>query len=136
MCQLVIFFRGRNTSRVMNDAHSAGVLDPGDRVVVISRKDDTLAEAGDVSPGWDGRYGVPLEGYQKLVVVANGGTTAQQAPLLFRLGELEGASGVEAAWDWQQSRENEYVPLEVFDLQQDASPVSLGKGLLNSRYSL
>jgi len=137
MCQLVVFFRGRNTAAIMNDAHEAEILDPGDRVVVVARKGDELAQPGDVFPGWDGQYGVPLTGYVKVVVIANGGTTAQQVPLIFRLGELEGISGAEARRDWELDRADAtFIPLEVIDLQRDARPVTLAKGLLNSRHSL
>lgn len=137
MCQLVVFFRGRNTSSIMNDAHNAGILDPGDRVVVVARKGDELAEPGDVFPGWDGGYGVPLTGYAKIIVVANGGTTAQQAPLLFRLGQLEGFAASEARRDWELDREPApSIRVEVIDLQRGASPVILAEGSLDSRYSL
>ena len=137
MSQIVVFFRGRNTANIMSDANRAEILDPGDRVVVVAREGDELAEPGDVFPGWDGGYGIPLQGVQKLTIVANGGTTAQQAPLLFRLGELDGIAASEARRDWELDREPApSIRVEVIDLQRGASPVILVYGSLDSRYSL
>ena len=137
MSQLVLFFRGRYTAKIMSDAHEAGVLDPGDRVVIATCADDDLAEPGDVFPGWDGGYGVPLTGYAKLVVVANGGTTAQLVPMLFRVGELEGIAASEARRDWELDREPApSTRMEVIDLQRGASPIVLVGGSLDSRSDL
>jgi hypothetical protein len=137
MSQLVVFFRGRNTASIMSDANGAEILDPGDRVVVVAREGDELAAPGDVVPAWDGGYGIPLTGYVKVVVIANGGTTAQQVPLIFRLGELEGIAASEARRDWELDREPApSIRVEVIDLQRGASPIVLVGGSLDSRSDL
>lgn len=137
MCQLVIFFRSRDTSSVMNDAHEAEILDPGDRVVVVAHKNNELAKSGDVARGWDGGYYVPLTGYTKVIIITNGGSTAQLVPMMFRLGELAEINKTEAAQAWEKNRaDTPYIPLEVLDLQLGASPVMLVEGLLDGRYGL
>ena len=80
----VVFFRGRNTSGILSDARRLGVVADDDRVVVICRENDALAEEGDVT--------VPPmpKPDDQLIVVANGGTTAQAAPYLFALGGTTG----------------------------------------------
>ena len=89
----VVLFRGRNTTGILSDARRLGVVADDDRVVVICRENDALAEEGDVT--------VPPmpKPDDQLIVVANGGTTAQAAPYLFALG---GATGCVRVVDLQR----------------------------------
>jgi hypothetical protein len=80
----IVLFRGRNTSAILADARRLGIAADDDAVVVVCRENDPLAEEGDVT--------VPPmpKPDDQLVVVANGGTTAQAAPYLFAIGGTTG----------------------------------------------
>ena len=95
----VVLFRGRNTTGILSDARRLGVVADDDRIVVVCRENDALAEEGDVT--------VPPmpKADDQLIVVANGGTTAQAAPYLFALGGTTGGS------------------VKVIDLQRDGVAV-------------
>ena len=94
----VVLFRGRSTSAILADARRLGVVADGDAVAVVCRDGDPLAEEGDVTVP-------PMPKHDdQLIVVANGGTTAQAAPYLFALG---GAAG----------------RVKVIDLQRDGVTV-------------
>jgi hypothetical protein len=75
----IIFFRGRNTDAIIADATASGIVQAGDAVCIICRKDDKMAEAGDIESL------PPLPESAHVVVVANGGTTAQLVPIIARL---------------------------------------------------
>lgn len=78
------FFRGRNTTGIMEDARKAGVLTDNDQVVVICRYGDSLAEPGDQI-----HLGMPIDNHL-VVLVANGGTTEQQVPTVLRVARSGG----------------------------------------------
>lgn len=70
--KFVIFFRGRNTDNIMNDARQFGLLTDSDVPIVICRKDDALRQDGDIEK-------LPEEfGEHDAILIANGGTTIQQ----------------------------------------------------------
>ena len=74
MKRTVIFFRGRNTKSIIQDAERLGVVTQKDKIIVVCRKNDDLAEPGD-------EIGVHhIDG--NVVVVCNGGTTQQQVPVI------------------------------------------------------
>ena len=89
----IVLFRGRNTPAILGDARRLGVVADDDEIMVVCRDGDSLAEEGDVT--------VPPmpKPDDQLIVVANGGTTAQAAPYLFRLG---GATGCVKVVDLQR----------------------------------
>lgn len=89
-----IFFRGRNTNNIINDA-KLQFASKQFSAIIICRENDRLAEAGDITP----KKFSPSIG-KKYGVIANGGTTSQLVPVLKKLVE----SGVE---------------FEVYDLQPD-----------------
>lgn len=75
MSKTVVFFRGRSTAAIMEDARRLGLLCEQDRVIIVKRRHDQLAEPGDVLEP-------PFPIWGELVVVCNGGTTEQQVPTI------------------------------------------------------
>jgi hypothetical protein len=75
---LVIFFRGRNPAGIIEDARNEGILQDGDKVVIVCRENDNLAQPGDVTS-------VELPKVEPVTLVANGGTTAQVVPLIVNI---------------------------------------------------
>lgn len=83
----VIFFRGRNTKGIIEDARAAGI---DGEFIVVCRDGDALAEPGDI-PVSD------FEPGDDIIIVANGGTTAQAAPVIAKAAYLAGQG---EAWVW------------------------------------
>ena len=114
----IIFFRGRNTAAIMNDARKAGLIPDDAKVVIICRDDDRLAEPGDIQAGrMKSREQCFMPG-DDWTIVANGGTSAQLAPLLadacFTAGQM-------ADKNRQTVDENEFYKfrLRIVDVQKE-----------------
>jgi len=111
---LVVFFRGRNTDKIIKDARDAGLVPDGANTVVMCLPNDKLAQPGDVTDvTWHDT------GHRR--IIANGGTTRQLVPILVGLAESAisadydyelcteyGACGGSRSWTW-----------DVWDVQQD-----------------
>lgn len=80
-CSQLVVFRGRNTAAIVQDAISAGLVPTDHQLVVVCRLGDAMAEPGDISPG---QFQI---GDGEIVVVANGGTSAQLVPLVVALAQ-------------------------------------------------
>lgn len=85
----VIFFRGRNTAGIIEDARAAGI---DGEFVIVCRDGDALAEPGDIPVSE-----FKIEPSDDIIVVANGGTTAQAAPVIAKAAYLAGQG---EAWVW------------------------------------
>ena len=66
---MIIVFRGRNTAAIRSDALAAGLRG---QTIVVCRDGDDMAEAGDVPVSQ-----IVIDGLDDVIIVANGGTTAQ-----------------------------------------------------------
>lgn len=75
MSKTVVFFRGRNTAAIVEDARKLNLLSHDDKIIIVKRLHDSLAEPGDLPD-------LPLPVTGELVVVCNGGTTQQQVPTI------------------------------------------------------
>lgn len=97
MGTIFVFFHGRNTAGIIQDAQKFLGLDlDHHRVILVVRQDEQepipagLEQAEQILP--DGCFGFGRGGFQpyvgdEVIVVANGGTTAQQ-PVTYRLIHL------------------------------------------------
>ena len=103
----VVTFRGRNTVDILEDAKRFGILDDDDRVIVVCRKNDQLAQTGDVLQ-------VPYSLAGDVVLVANGGTTAQLVPAMLRLMAMSQSSG-----DCQGEPYPPDISLRIVEVQRD-----------------
>ena len=108
---MIVAFRGRRTAAILHDAHRAGLYDDDDEIVVVCRRDDRLREPADVEAH-------DLDTWSEcddMVIIANGGTTAQLVPVLI-------ATVREHAL-YHTSRYTQDLPtwrLRVVDVQPDA----------------
>lgn len=89
MTKKILFFRGRNTAGIVNDATGAGLCE-GRTPVIVCREGDALAEPGDLTTGEIVRA---LFDSDDIIVVCNGGTTRQQVPVVLRLGQFAPETG-------------------------------------------
>ena len=88
-------FRGRNTAGIEADARVAGIIGADDEIVVVARQGDALAQPGDVTQLDD------LVGQADLVVViCNGGTSAQLVPIIMALVQTAEWEGYDHALKW------------------------------------
>ena len=77
----VIFFRGRNTEAIKNDCFSKYLNKDNSEIVIICRDNDNLREQGDLTVS---EFLEKPDVFQE-ILVANGGTTAQQIPICCHL---------------------------------------------------
>lgn len=111
-----IFFRGRNTAAIVNDARLAGIVPDEATITIVARQDDALAEPGDVTdvPNWHAGDDVRI--------VANGGTSAQLVPVIVCLAQAAERADAEAD-EYLAERSARRPPRtwrwSVFDVQRD-----------------
>lgn len=122
----VILFRGRNTTRILEDARAAGVLAPDARVEIICRETDDLAQPGDISVS---RFHAGNCG-DDTVVIANGGTTAQSIRVVATLVAAFEERYWRSAEELVERRSALRMPettgnLRIIDLQADGLTVRL-----------
>lgn len=110
----VIFFRGRNTAAIMKDALYAGIEG---NFVVVCRDGDSIAEPGDI----------PVSDFESaddigddIIIVGNGGTTAQAAPVIARAAFAAGR-GCAAVRVIEVQREQESARVRIL---ADLEPAS------------
>lgn len=93
MATTTIFFRGRNTDGIITDARAYGLANGN--VVIVARDGDALAKPGDrFASDFVGDLAFSFGG--DITIVANGGTTAQAAPIISRVAFEAGRGRVSA----------------------------------------
>lgn len=117
-----IFFRGRNTAAIIEDARR--YLGDLGEITVVCRDGDQLYEVGDIAIS---DLSLIVSDGEDLAVVANGGTTAQLVPVVASLTRnAASADALAGSWDSQGRIPERSWKYHILDLQRDGAVFMAG----------